>query len=119
MLRPKWSGRLREDCIGTYQEPPYVRSVDGVVHFSLEAIDNDERVPVFDYAGFYVAPTIEVNPGDQIQIAYHNVLAPRGVYLASGHVDETNLHFHGSHVVAGTAARRCGRHAAPTLFDGV
>lgn len=78
-----------------YQEPPYVHSVDGVVHFALAAIDNDERVPVFDYEGFYLAPTIEVNPGDQIQIAYHNLLAPRGVYLASGHVDETNLHFHG------------------------
>jgi len=78
-----------------YQESPYVKSIDGVAHFSLAAMDSDERVPVLLYGGGYLAPTIEVNAGDQVQIAFTNRLGRRGIYLASGHDDQSNLHFHG------------------------
>ena len=54
-----------------------MRSVDGVANFALDAIDNDERIPKFDYAGGYVAPTVELDPGDQLQIRYGNLMAPR------------------------------------------
>ena len=61
-----------------------MRSIDGVVHFHLDAMDSDDRVPVFEYEGAYVAPTIEVSPGDQIQIVYRNAMAPRVVSLRAG-----------------------------------
>jgi FtsP/CotA-like multicopper oxidase with cupredoxin domain len=72
-----------------------VASVDGVNHFSLTAIESDESIPVFDYKGGYVAPTIEVNPGDQLQVQFENGLAPRSAKMARGRFNETNLHFHG------------------------
>jgi FtsP/CotA-like multicopper oxidase with cupredoxin domain len=79
-----------------YTEPPIVRSDSNrVAGFFLSAIDNDEGVPAFEYQGPYVAPTIEVNPGDEIQVTYRNLLVRKGAPLAHGHPDRTNLHFHG------------------------
>jgi FtsP/CotA-like multicopper oxidase with cupredoxin domain len=78
-----------------FTDAPYVRSVDGVAHFYLTAMVNDDYVPVLDYEGRYVPPNIEVNAGDQIQVVYRNTLPPAKVILARGHSPLTNLHFHG------------------------
>jgi FtsP/CotA-like multicopper oxidase with cupredoxin domain len=72
-------------------EPPLVKSVSGVAQLDLvAAIDPATNAPGFEYAGRFVAPTIEVNPGDTIDITYKNELP-----ASTTPSNMTNLHFHG------------------------
>jgi suppressor of ftsI len=76
---------------GAYAEPPIVQSVNGVAHISLAAgINPATNAPGFEYNGGWVAPTLEVNPGDTIQIDYTNNLP-----VSTIPPNMTNLHFHG------------------------
>jgi len=72
-------------------EPPLVKSVSGVAQLDLiAAIDPATNAPGFEYAGRFVAPTIELSPGDTIDITYKNELPP-----STTPSNMTNLHFHG------------------------
>ena len=72
-----------------FAEPPVVYSSGGVVHIALAAAVNPStNAPSFVYQGRYVAPTIDVAPGDAIEIDYTNNLP--GVDHASRH-DESPL----------------------------
>jgi len=78
-------------------EPPIVKSTSGVASLSLSAVLADGLIPSYVWAtgSGFVAPTIEVNPGDQIQLKLFNNLPPAADRLAMGLPDETNVHFHG------------------------
>ena len=70
---------------------PIVQSVNGVAHIALAAAINPAtNAPGFEYNGGWVAPTIEVDPGDTITIDYTNNLP-----VSSTPPNMTNLHFHG------------------------
>lgn len=72
-------------------QAPLVRSVSGVAQLELiAAIDPATNAPGFEYDGQFVAPTIEVKPGDTIDITYKNELPPSTVPS-----NMSNLHFHG------------------------
>ncbi len=61
------------------------------MHIALAAAINPAtNVPSFVYQGQYVAPTIDVQPGDTIEIDYTNNLP-----VSTSPPDTTNLHFHG------------------------
>ncbi|MGC2130762.1 MAG: multicopper oxidase family protein [Candidatus Aquilonibacter sp.] len=76
---------------GGYAEPPIVQSVNGVAHIALAAgINPATNAPGFEYDGGWIAPTIEVDPGDTITIDYTNNLP-----VSSTPPNMTNLHFHG------------------------
>jgi suppressor of ftsI len=75
----------------SFAEPPVVQSVNGVASVQLAAAINPAtNAPGFEYNGGWVAPTIEVNPGDTIQITYTNNLP-----VSTVPPNMTNLHFHG------------------------
>jgi FtsP/CotA-like multicopper oxidase with cupredoxin domain len=82
---------------GNLTEPPVIASVNGVATATLTATYSSKASgPVFQYAGNDdVAPTFEVNPGDQISVQYANALPPAGSASAAGLPDNSNLHFHG------------------------
>jgi FtsP/CotA-like multicopper oxidase with cupredoxin domain len=68
-----------------------VQSVNGVASFKLAAaINPTTNAPAFVYNGSFVAPTIEVQPGDTIDIEYTNNLP-----VSTTPPNMTNLHFHG------------------------
>jgi len=74
-----------------FPEPPIVASSNGVVHIALAAAINPAtNAPSFVYQGQYVAPTIDVQPGDTIEIDYTDDLPE-----STSPPDTTNLHFHG------------------------
>ena len=90
--------------LGELPEPPVVRAVNGVAKFALTAAENPATgQESFEFQGAYnVAPTIEINPGDTIEIALKNDLPsvpPAGEArpqpMATGMTDDVNLHFHG------------------------
>jgi suppressor of ftsI len=79
------------NAVDSFPEPPLVASSGGVVHVALAAAVNPATgAPAFVYQGQYVAPTIEVQPGDTIQIDYTNQLPQ-----STNPPNMTNLHFHG------------------------
>jgi len=68
-----------------------VRAANGVVRLRLTAaIDPSTRAPAFEYDGAFVPPTIELSPGDTIDIEYANALP-----ASKAPPNMTNLHFHG------------------------
>jgi suppressor of ftsI len=74
-----------------FPEPPVVFSSGGVVHIALAAAINPAtNAPSFVYQGQYGAPTLDVEPGDTIEIDYTNNLPE-----STSPPDATNLHFHG------------------------
>ncbi len=80
-----------------FSEPPVVQSSGGVASVTLSALLAEGLTPSYawDSGTGLVAPTIEVNPGDQIQLKLFNNLPPAADKLAMGLPDETNIHFHG------------------------
>jgi suppressor of ftsI len=92
-------------------EPPVVRSTKGVASVSLTAqINPATGEPEFVYKGTSgVAPTIEIAPGDTIQVDIANdlpvvpppmaqredVATPDVQLMPVGDADDMNLHFHG------------------------
>jgi FtsP/CotA-like multicopper oxidase with cupredoxin domain len=89
-------GVLPERAAGTagqlhFYEPPVVRSVNGLAALDITAaIDPLTNAPGFEYNGQFVPPTIEIKPGDTMDILYHDALPAGGVPS-----NMTNLHFHG------------------------
>lgn len=78
--------------VDAFPEPAVVASVNGVAHVALAAAINPAtNAPGFSYDGQFVAPTIEVQPGDTIEIDYTNDLPAS----SSAPLNVTNLHFHG------------------------
>ncbi|HTZ54786.1 MAG TPA: multicopper oxidase domain-containing protein, partial [Candidatus Acidoferrum sp.] len=76
---------------GAFPEPPVVASSNGLVHIALAAAINPAtNAPSFVYQGQYVAPTLDVQPGDTIEIDYTDNLPE-----STSPPDTTNLHFHG------------------------
>jgi suppressor of ftsI len=73
-------------------EPPVVRSVNGIASVDLGTqLNPSTNMPEFVYDGqTNVAPTIELNPGETIEINLANGLPP-----AKGMQNDVNLHFHG------------------------
>jgi FtsP/CotA-like multicopper oxidase with cupredoxin domain len=73
-------------------EPPVVRSVNGVAKLSLAVTWRIEaRLPQFDFNGESTnAPTIQVNPGDNIVLDVTDELP-----LGGGEKFDINIHFHG------------------------
>ncbi|HEY1682412.1 MAG TPA: multicopper oxidase family protein [Candidatus Tumulicola sp.] len=89
---------------------PEVRSRNGVVSFSLDAvIDPKTKAPAFEYDGqIGVTPTIRVQPGEAIHIVVHNRM-PAGQTSP----DFINLHFHGLTVSPDPPSDDAMRDAAP------
>ena len=97
-------------------EPPIVRAVNGVVRFPLVVADNPATgEPAFQYRRqIDVAPTIEVRPGETIDVDLHNHLSAHippdevtesmGMDAKTGLQQDVNLHFHG----LGSSPRRPG-----------
>ncbi len=73
-------------------EPPVVKSVHGVAKVALIVnLSAHTGFPQFSFKGLNEdAPTIEVNPGDTIDITEADDLTP-----ATGDKNDINLHFHG------------------------
>lgn len=79
------------NAANAFPEPPVVYSTNGVLHIALAAAINPATgAPSFVYDGQYVAPTLDVKPGDTIEIDYTDHLPPSVVPT-----NATNLHFHG------------------------
>lgn len=76
----------------TLQVYPSVVSSGGVASLTLTAALDSSGRPAFYWQGSEVAPTIYVNPGDQIHLHYVNNLP---YTCGLGLVSDTNLHFHG------------------------
>ena len=78
-----------------YSEPPVVQSAGGFASLRLAAVLADFGPAYLWESGNeqFVAPTIELNPGDTIALKLDDNL-PSG-YLAMGLTDDTNVHFHG------------------------
>lgn len=86
-------------------EPPVVRAVDGVVHVGLFVVDNPATgQPAFRYHGVTDdAPTIDVRPGETIDVELHNHLSPHippnappdAMGMSKTYQNDVNLHFHG------------------------
>ena len=82
-------------------EPPVVKAAHGIAQLTL--IVNEDKAtgqPEFVYDGMTgVAPTIDVKPGETIEINLKNQLPteppPGGVMRDSVMRDDVNLHFHG------------------------
>lgn len=89
---------------------PEVRSRNGVVSFSLDAvIDPKTKAPAFEYAGrIGIAPTIRVRPGEAIHVVVHNRM-PAGQTSPNF----INLHFHGLTVSPDPPSDDAMRDAAP------
>jgi FtsP/CotA-like multicopper oxidase with cupredoxin domain len=89
---------------------PEVRSRNGVVSFSLDAvIDPKTNAPAFEYEGRVgVAPTIRVRPGEAIHVVVHNRM-PAG-QTSPNYI---NLHFHGLTVSPNPPSDDAMRDAAP------
>lgn len=89
---------------------PEVRSRNGVVSFSLDAvIDPKTKAPAFEYEGrIGVTPTIRVQPGEAIHVVVHN-------RMATGQTSPNfiNLHFHGLTVSPEPPSDDAMRAAAP------
>jgi suppressor of ftsI len=78
-------------AVSRLAEAPVLHSANGLVAMDLTAAINPlTNAPGFEYNGQFVAPTLEVKPGDTIDVTYHNALPGGGA--PSNH---TNLHFHG------------------------
>jgi FtsP/CotA-like multicopper oxidase with cupredoxin domain len=74
-----------------FPEAPVLHSSNGLVVLDLTAaIDPLTNAPGFAYNGQFVAPTLEIKPGDTLDVTYHNALP--GSATPPNH---TNLHFHG------------------------
>jgi suppressor of ftsI len=74
-----------------FPEPPVVYSSNGTLHIALAAAINPANgAPAFVYNGQYGAPTLDVQPGDTIEIDYTDNLPP-----SVTPTNATNLHFHG------------------------
>lgn len=73
-------------------EPPVVRAVHGVAKFSLIAeINPATGLPAFEYKQMHgIAPTVEINPGETIEVSLADDLPP-----SAGMAAYANLHFHG------------------------
>lgn len=71
---------------------PQVTSAGGVASLTLTAALDSSGRPAFFWQGSEIAPTIYVNPGDQIHLHYQNNLP---YTCGLGLVSDTNLHFHG------------------------
>ena len=90
---------LRSQTAGDSElpEPPVVKATGGVA--SLVLIVNENRVtgqPEFEYDRLRnVAPTIDVKPGETIQIDLRNNLPAEPPPGSSVMRDDINLHFHG------------------------
>ncbi|MBV8491590.1 MAG: multicopper oxidase family protein [Candidatus Eremiobacteraeota bacterium] len=73
-------------------EPPVVRARNGIVSLRLTAMLNPKTgVPGISYDGALVPPTIELSPGDTIDLAYVNALPAS----SKPPTNMTNLHYHG------------------------
>ncbi len=86
-------------------EPPVARSVNGAVRLALSVVDNPATgQPGFRYHGVIGdAPTIDVKPGETVDVALHNHLSPHippdvsmdAMGMAKTYQNDVNLHFHG------------------------
>jgi suppressor of ftsI len=78
-------------------EPPVVKAVHGVAKFSLVVnLDEYTGQPEFQYGSMRnVAPTIDVKPGETIDVDLKNELPKTPPPAMSGLEDDVNLHFHG------------------------
>jgi suppressor of ftsI len=77
--------------------PPIVQSADGVASLTLVVNENKATgQPEFQWDGQRnVAPTIEVNPGDTIDVLVRNRLPIVPPPQSTGFREYINLHFHG------------------------
>jgi len=69
-----------------------VTSSNGIAALSLTAALDPAGRPAFFWQGSEVAPTIRVQPGDEIHLHYQNNLP---LYCGLGLISDSNLHFHG------------------------
>ena len=104
-------------------EPPVVRAVNGVVHVGLFVVDNPATgQPAFRYHGTIDdAPTIDVKPGETIDVELHNDLSPHippgsgmdAMGMAKVFQNDVNLHFHG----LGSSPQRPGDDVLTMIAD--
>lgn len=78
---------------GAFSQPQQLHSKNGVLRatfvarFAPAKIDGKLRTGAMTYNKQYIGPTLNVRPGDRIELSVKNELN-----------NETNLHFHGMHV---------------------
>lgn len=78
---------------GAFSEPEQLRSKDGVLRATFTAAPGAAMINgklthgAYTYNGQYVGPTLNVHPGDRIELTVKSELP-----------EETNIHFHGLHV---------------------
>ena len=104
-------------------EPPVVRAVHGVVHVGLFVVDNPATgQPAFRYHGTIDdAPTIDVKPGESVDVELHNDLSPHippgsgmdAMGMAKVFQNDVNLHFHG----LGSSPQRPGDDVLTMIAD--
>jgi suppressor of ftsI len=119
-LLPSANGGAQAGLRAELPEPPVVRATGGVAKLSLVA-KNDPTTgqPTFVYQGAYaVIPTIEVKPGDTIEVRVKDDLPvvppPNGMpedMAEMGTPQDMNLHFHG----LGSSPRKPGDDVLTTL----
>lgn len=98
--------------VGTLEEPPTVRSENGVLQTEFTAghsdIEFDGRtVNTQVYDGRFVPPTLEVAPGDTIELTLRNDLS-----------NDTNMHYHGMNVSPLPSAAGQGDDVFLTVLPG-
>ena len=75
-----------------FPEPSVINSKNGVLQASIIAAKQESNlsgqlIPTMLYNGSLVGPTLNINPGDRVELKLVNSLD-----------EPTNLHFHGLHV---------------------
>ena len=104
-------------------EPPIVRARNGIVHVGLFVVDNPATgQPAFKYQGTIGdAPTIDVRPGETIDVELHNQLSPHippgpsmdAMGMQRTFQNDVNLHFHG----LGSSPQRPGDDVLTMIAD--
>jgi FtsP/CotA-like multicopper oxidase with cupredoxin domain len=97
-----------ETNVNELPEPPVVHATNGVARFSLIAnINPVTGLPSLQYDYIHgMAPTIDIDPGDTLEITLKDDLPPSG-----GMASYANLHFHG----LGSSPKKPGDDVLTTL----
>jgi suppressor of ftsI len=117
------SSQALPDQAQALPEPPVVRAVNGVARVALFVVNNPNTgQPGFRYRGVIGdAPTIEVEPGESVDVELHNHLSTHippaesmdAMGMAKTYENDVNLHFHG----LGSSPQRPGDDVLTMIAD--
>ncbi|HUY90163.1 MAG TPA: DUF4214 domain-containing protein [Pirellulales bacterium] len=89
-----------------FVDPPVIQSQNGILDATLVAqsgaitVDGQTALNADTYNGLFPGPTLQFNPGDQVNVELVNNLTdgPLAQHDAYGEFGQTDLHLHGLHV---------------------